>query len=467
MRMNERPKSRLRSKRVAMVVFSGYPSDPRPRRAAEALASQGMEVDLICLATDDNELKREVSNGIRIRRIPVPRSRGSVFTYLFEYGAFLLASGLILAVRSLTRRYDLVYVHNMPDILVFSAFVPKLFGAKVILDLHDPMPELMTTIYGLEPQSLGVRVLQRFERRSIAFADAVVTVNRACANLFTSRSCPSKKMNVVMNLPDEQIFSLRSPQIGNSPSSDSTKPFVIMYHGSLVERNGLDLAVEALAEVRKSIPNAQLRIYGWKNAFLERVMRLVEEKELQEAVIYLGPKSLEQLVEVIEECDLGVIPNRVSIFTELNTPTRIFEYLALGKPAIAPRAPGIVDYFDDASLFLFKLGSAEDLARSIEYVFSHPAEVVNIVKRGQEVCRERSWSKERLRLISLVSALLLPSIGTTEAAPTCGLAEDCMSLASKTESSGSEPASHSNTRITDRATASSSNWPAAHSKSER
>ena len=44
----------------------------------------------------------------------------------------------MLALRSLTRRYDLVHVHNMPDILVFAALVPKVFGAKVVLDLHDP-----------------------------------------------------------------------------------------------------------------------------------------------------------------------------------------------------------------------------------------------------------------------------------------------------------------------------------------
>ena len=50
----------------------------------------------------------------------------------------------------LRHRYDLIYIHNMPDILVFSALVPKAFGAKVILDQHDPMPELMMTIFNLK-----------------------------------------------------------------------------------------------------------------------------------------------------------------------------------------------------------------------------------------------------------------------------------------------------------------------------
>jgi len=57
----------------------------------------------------------------------------------------------------------------MPDVLVFSATVPKLVGAKVILDLHDPMPELMQTIFRLPENSLSVVALKRLEQWSIRF----------------------------------------------------------------------------------------------------------------------------------------------------------------------------------------------------------------------------------------------------------------------------------------------------------
>ncbi len=56
---------------------------------------------------------------------------------------------------------------------------------------------------------------------------------------------------------------------------------------------------------------------------------------------------------------MGLIPNHRSAFAEINTPTRIFEYLALGKPVIAPRAAGISDYFDEGSMIFFELGNAE------------------------------------------------------------------------------------------------------------
>jgi glycosyltransferase involved in cell wall biosynthesis len=201
----------LRGRRAAVLLFSYYPFDSRPRRAAEALVHEGMQVELICLRRSHQEPTRDRFKGVEILRLPLKRRRGGPAAYLFQYFAFILTTFFLLAFRSLSRRFALVHVHNMPDVLVFSALIPKLLGAKVVLDLHDPMPELMMTIFRLKPGSLAVRSLRRLERWSIAFADVVFTVNVACKKIFASRGCPATKIHVVMNSPDEEIFAFRSP----------------------------------------------------------------------------------------------------------------------------------------------------------------------------------------------------------------------------------------------------------------
>jgi glycosyltransferase involved in cell wall biosynthesis len=235
----------------------------------------------------------------------------------------------------------------------------------------------------------------------------VLTVNRACEKLFTSRSCRASKVSVIMNSPDEKIFKHTPVQIRNKQSNKVNSPFVIMYHGTLVERNGVDLAVEALAQLRQVIPAAELRIYGSRTPFLDQVMLDVEEKGLQKAVHYLGPRRLEQLSEAIAECDVGVIPNKRSIFTEINTPTRIFEYLALGKPVVAPRAPGIQDYFGEDSLILFDLGDTDDLVRKLTWVAMYPRETLEIVNRGQAVYLEHTWSEEKKKLLKRTAEVVM------------------------------------------------------------
>jgi glycosyltransferase involved in cell wall biosynthesis len=362
---------------------------------------------VICLRETDDQPLHEVFNGVHVTRVPLKRRRAGKMAYLFQYGTFILLAGVILTRRTIQHRFDLVHVHNMPDVLVFSALIPKLFGARIILDLHDPMPELMMSIFGLRENSYLVRFLKILEKLSLRFSDAAITVNEAFRKIFVSRSCARKKITVIMNSPDEEIFRFQQPATAAVTEPDASKPFIVMYHGSLVERHGLDLAVQALVKVRASIPEAQLEIFGQRTPFLERVLQSAKTAGLgEDALRYLGPKNLEEIALAIRDCHVGIIPNRKSIFTQLNTPTRIFEFLSQGKPVIAPRAPGILDYFGPQELVLFELGDSEDLAAKIEYVFRRPAEVAQMLARAQRVYREHKWSTERIGFLNLVERLL-------------------------------------------------------------
>ena len=396
-------KSPLERKRVAMLMFSSYPADPRPRRAIDALLKEGMQVDLICLE-EEFAPKREKTGALDIRRVPIKHRRGGKWSYIYNYSAFIAICAAILGVRSFLHRYDLVYIHNMPDILVLSSIVPKMLGAKVILDQHDPMPELMTSIFGLDNDSRSVRLLGWLEKKSMALADFVITVNIACKRLFGSRSCPLEKIGVVMNAPDGEIFPFRAAR--SYPTRITGDPFVIMYHGSLVERNGLDLAICALSLTRAKIPDVEFRIYGKKTPFLDYCLKRAVNKGVQDCVHYLGPRSLEEIVQEVKRCDLGIIPNPRNAFTEINTPTRIFEYLALGKPVIAPRTSGIQDYFGVELLLYFEPGSSKDLAAKIEYAYCHHSDLVSTAEQGQQVYLEHAWPREEKIFIGIIKKLL-------------------------------------------------------------
>jgi glycosyltransferase involved in cell wall biosynthesis len=407
----------LSGKHAVAVVYSTYPNDPRVRREAEALVEAGAKVEVICLQETDDEPRREIFNNVDITRIPLKRDRGGKLSYVMRYGTFILLAGAVLTDRTIRgRRPDVVHVHNMPDILVFSALVPKIRGAKIILDLHDPMPELMETIFELPKTSFLVWLLKKLETWSILFADAVVTTNEAMRRLFSNRSGLPQKITVVMNSPDEKIFGRPERSEPTSRAcEESSKKFVVMYHGTAVERNGLDLAIAALEKVGKAIPNMEFRIYGAATPFLERVLARARNSGLREVVRYMGPQSLEQISKAINECDVGIIPNPRNPFTEVNTPTRIFEYLSQGKPVIAPKTPGILDYFGSAELLLFEQDDTDDLAAKLTYAFRYPTELAKIVTFGEQVCRKYPWSSQRSRFVSVVQELLRKR----ESSPAC------------------------------------------------
>jgi glycosyltransferase involved in cell wall biosynthesis len=398
-------KESLKGRRAAVVLYSYYASDPRPRRESEALQRAGMEVEVICLRNDSANPWREVLNGVDVSQVPLKRRRSGKLVYVLQYNWFLLCALCVLSVRNFKRRYDLVHVHNMPDFLVFSALLPRLTGAKVILDLHDPMPELFRSIYSLPEDHYIVRWLKKMERRSIAFADLVLTPNLAFKDLFTSRSCPAGKIETLMNSPETAIFDPRKyPHVNGHAVKD--KPFVLMYHGLIVERHGLDLAIRAVARLRARIPGLRLRLYGEPTDYSKKMLELVRELKLEDVVEARGVKPLEEIARDISQIDLGVIPNRLSSFTQINFPTRIFEYLAMHKPVLVPVTRGISDYFRPDEIVYFEPGNVESLAAQIEWAYQNPAALAECLQKGRAIYENHNWNHEEKRLVSLVGQLI-------------------------------------------------------------
>lgn len=389
--------------RIASVLFSDYPADARPRREAEALVEAGMLVDVICLQGDGQQ-REEETDGVHVYRLRVKHTRGGRLRYLWEYGWFILLAFFKLSVLHAVKGYDVVHVHNMPDALVFSALLPRLSGAKIILDLHDPMPELCMTKYSISASHPAIRLLYFLEKQSIRFAHTVLTPNQSFRDIFILRGCPERKICIVMNSPCEKIFR-NDMATADKVIERKDGQFVIMYHGLVAERSGLDTALRAMILLRGKIPNLAFHVFG-AGDFLEEFLRLVDKLNLAEMVAYHGVVSLEIIAQAIRSIDVGIIPNRMTPFTNLNLPTRIFEYLFVAKPVIAPRTKGILDYFDESSLFFFDPGDPQSLADRILEVFKNSAQCRGVVKQGLKIYQAYRWELQREHFIKVVRSLI-------------------------------------------------------------
>jgi len=291
----------------------------------------------------------------------------------------------------------------MPDILVLAGLIPRLGGAKIILDLHDPTPEVFMAKYGIAGDHPLIRVLRSVERWSIRRADTVLTPNVAFRDLFLSRGAPSDKVHVIMNAPDPAIFGAA----GALPSAVIRRradELLVMYHGTVVERHGLDTALEALARIRDDIGPVAFHVFG-EGDFVPRFLELRRLLGLEEIVTYHGHVSLEEIAAAIRVIDVGLIPNKRNAFTEINLPTRIFEYLALGKHVVAPRTCGILDYFTPVSLNLFEPGNAESLAGALQSIRADAQRAAAILEQGKRIYRDHCWDEERRRFLGLISDL--------------------------------------------------------------
>lgn len=386
---------------ILMAAYTNYRRDPRVRREAEALVDAGHRVRFLA-CRQAGEPARETIAGVDVVKVPGLRhGRRSAIGYLLDYAAFFVALAAHLTWSA--RRYDLVHVNNMPDFLVFAAWLPRLLGRPVIHDVHDLMPEIYEEKFGVPATHALVRALRLQERWAVRFASAVLTVEeRLRATLASRAGVPPAKVHVLMNLPDDRRFARRA-----SPPAHGRERFVVVYHGTLARRLGLDLAIEAAARVRDRIPGLELRIVGAgeeRGALLDLRARL----GLESAVTFSeGFVPVERIPETIADADVAVIPLRACSGTDVMLPTKLLEYVATGIPCIVPRTCTIGRYFDEDMVEYFTAGDVGALADALLRLYASPERRSALAANAHaRFGAKYAWSTHRQVYVQLVDSLL-------------------------------------------------------------
>ena len=352
---------------VCMIAYTDYSIDARVRREAETLASHGFRV--ICLTTRGGPIPASfVLDGVEIRELGIPKYRGkSTRAYLGSYVRFLLAASAACIGLLLKGELDVVHAHNLPDFLVIAGLVPRLAGRKVVLDVHDSVPETFMTKFS--GSSLVWKALCLEERCSAVLAHKVICVNQPQQETLIARGIPRSKTFVSMNVPDPRIFV---PVTAKHPPVAIKGTFDLVYHGTMAERLGVDLIIQAVATLRGDISGLRLHLWGHGDD-LRSFQALAMELGIERSVLF-NPRGfpLHELPNQLGAMDLGVVGNRRSVATDLMLPVKLMEYVALGIPAVAPRLRTIMHYFSDDMVAYYEPGDVASLADAIRRAFNNP-----------------------------------------------------------------------------------------------
>ena len=137
------------------------------------------------------------------------------------------------------------------------------------------------------------------------------------------------------------------------------------------------------------------------------------EVKLENIVRCYGHVPLEDIAIALSTIDIGIIPNKMTCFTNLNFPVRVFEYLIMDKPVIVPRTQGIQDYFDEESILFFEAGNSDDLASKIVEAYKNPLKCKDITKRGRHVFHRYSWRLQKTELVNMLKKVIDDRVGQT------------------------------------------------------
>lgn len=381
---------------LLMMAYTHYETDPRVMRAAEAARDEHFLVDVIALRRY-GQPDTETVRGVRVFRIQGRYRGASRLQYILNYIGFFLRCTFACTRLFLSRRYNVIHVHNMPDALVFAALIPKLFGAKIILDIHDPMPETYASKFSSLTQSIIVKLILVQEKLSVACADATITVSEPLKNgILLKHGYHPESIGVVANFADTDIFRPMT-----YPRIEGTVRFV--FHGTILERYGLRILVEAILRVRNR-EKLQVRIIG-EGDFSRTLSNLIEEYCLGDVVEFVNHfYPLHDIPKVLSDCHVGLVPLDVGTSSVANfaLPLKLVEYTCLGMPTITVRNAAIEHYFHLDECMFFKSGDVMALATLIDSVAENPR-ILNTYRRKLKTARARlSWNGEKEKYITLL-----------------------------------------------------------------
>jgi len=393
---------KVNPKTVCMIAMASYPGDPRIRREAEALAEAGYEVDVLCRYSGNQPSKEKIGNVTAYRIMNAP-SRENKFYYFFQSIVFLLISFYRLLILFIYNRYKVIQIHNLPDYLIFAAIPFKLFGTKLILDIHDPSVDLFEEKWPGKKNEILKFILAKAEKYSCKFADKLITVTNTCKEKLVERGNQQDKITLILNTANEDLFRFNYER----QFRKITSGVKIIYHGTIAKRFGIHNVISAFPILLKDIPDSIFNIYGpYEGSYLLYLNKLISDLGLSENVNLNGIITREQIPGIINQHDIGIVPYLQTNYMNLALPTKAFEYIASGLPVISTKLKDLYETFDDNCITYVEDSDSQQIARAVTFICSNPDLSKNRVQAAHNKLSNISGKVMMDRYIYLYDSLI-------------------------------------------------------------
>jgi glycosyltransferase involved in cell wall biosynthesis/UDP-N-acetylglucosamine transferase subunit ALG13 len=391
------------TKRVCVIRLSTYFGDMSVQREVATLHEAGYETHVICMDEIPKNRKKEpnyqrelIVDGIHVYRMPTRRKKEGLSRYAYDYLSFFFLAGLKVTKLHRQHPFDVIQVNTMPDFLVFATLVPKLLGAKIVVVMQEPVPELWQTMR-FTP---APRPIKWIEQAALAYVDRTFTVTQQLKDAYVSRGANPDKISVILNVP---AMSFLLEHAVDTPPVEPNH-FTLVCHGAIEERYGHDTMLEAVALVKSKIPEIRLRIMGmgsYEDEFVTQISRL----GLENHVDFLGWVTLAQMVQEIQAADVGIVAQKSSPYSNLVQTNKMYEYIAFNKPVLATRLKAVEAYFSSDALQFFEPNNPESLAEQILYLYRNPARRQTLVENARRLYELYKWDKQKLTYLSVYQEL--------------------------------------------------------------
>ena len=348
-------------------------------------AEQGVKVDLLTYG----EGKDVDIPGVRILRGPRFAFLGHVKTgpsilKLF-LDMFLIFKTIGLLI---TNRYDFVHAHE--EAVFFCRYLQPVFRFKLVYDMHSSLPQQLTN-FDFTSSSFLINLFKKLEDSCLHKADAVITICPALAEYVDGLISDKDKHQLIENSIFDPVVlagQSSSPEKNDSISLDVELPDpgspLVVYAGTLEHYQGIDIMLEGFAAAKKQNNKLRMIIAGGSAEQVEHYRAMVKNLGIENSCKLIGRVPQSQAKWLMDKATVLVSPRTEGD----NTPLKVYELLASGKPMFATNIYSHTQVLTDDVAFLVD-PTAEGMARGMLESTMEDHEVKRRVKNAQKLYDEK------------------------------------------------------------------------------
>jgi glycosyltransferase involved in cell wall biosynthesis len=292
---------------------------------ARELIDRGHEVDILTygVGSDPPDFSARVF-----------RSRGPHFKRAIRAGPsrlkiwFDLLLFINLLLHLSRQRYDVLYAHEEGALL--ARLAGAIFRVPYIYDMHSSLP-LQITDWKFSRRASVIAAFRWVERLSVRGACAVVAISPAVARAAVSAG-PGTPCVLLANYfergrvaPPEEVAAVRARH------GIPLERKLVVYAGSFVALQALDLLLDAIPEVLAQVQNTTFLLVGGSEPEIATLQAQAARLGITEHVVLERSVPLEAIPAYLAAADVLVSPRVQGI----NSPGKLLDYLASGRPVVA------------------------------------------------------------------------------------------------------------------------------------
>lgn len=308
-------------------------------------------------------------------------------------GAIASAAEIVRVMRS--EKFDAVLLYGLPTVGIQALYAARSFRIPIFFRSID----ILNRLVPFSALRLPTRILEGFVYRRV---QAISCVTPHLKTYVESFGVPATRVEILPSGVDVRLFSpgprndslLRRWGIGPSDP-------VIFFMGTIYSFSGLDRVIRDFGKILTSHPKARLLIAG-VGEDQERLQRLSSENGLREHVIFTGLQPYSALPDLIRSSDLCINPFELNAITRDILPTKLFQYLACGRPVLMTELPGTLPYLKGAEDGVV-YATLNGIAEAISELLGDRARLTALGTNALRVARrDYDWQSIAARLVGWI-----------------------------------------------------------------